>query len=241
MEEVNQADISNRVAITGQLLVRSGQEIGHILEAMRLDGDVVMSNCKSTEALFISHLLHVEPREDYIVLACADFKPANSLLLEDRQPQFHCNHRGLYYGFAARDPKETSYSGRAAIRLRLPTALVAQQRRTQARIRVPQQMPVRCEIPLGVLSFDAAVTDISVEGVGILVYDQEIRLEPGMRLKGASIVHPKRRPVPVELEICNVARTRLEDGRPANRAGCRIHAAGGDMEDLIRLFITELE
>lgn len=238
---MNEADISNRVAITGQLLVRSGQEIGHILEAMRLDGDVVMSNCKSAEALFISHFLHVEPREDYIVLACADFKPANSLLLEDKQPQFHCNHRGLYYGFAARDPKETSYGGRAAIRLRLPTALVAQQRRTQARIRVPQQMPVRCEIPLGVLSFDAAVVDISLEGMSILVYDQDIRLEPGMRLKGASIVHPRRRPVPVDLEVCNVARSRLEDGRPANRAGCRIHAAGGDMEDLIRLFITELE
>jgi c-di-GMP-binding flagellar brake protein YcgR len=221
--------------------VRSGQEIGHILEAMRLDRDVVMSNCKTAEALFISHFLHVDPRDDYIVLACADFKQANSSLLDEKAPQFHCNHRGLYYGFAARDPKETSYSGRAAIRLRLPTALVAQQRRTQARIRVPQQMPVRCEIPLGVLSFDAAVVDISLEGMSILVYDQDIRLEPGMRIKGASIVHPRRRPVPVDLEVCNVARARLEDGRPANRAGCRIHAAGGDMEDLIRLFITELE
>jgi c-di-GMP-binding flagellar brake protein YcgR len=238
---VSEADISNRVAITGQLLVRSGQEIGHILEAMRLDRDVVMSNCKTAEALFISHLLHVDPREDYIVLACADFKQANSSLLDEKAPQFHCNHRGLYYGFAARDPKETSYGGVTAIRLRLPTALVAQQRRTQARIRVPPQFPVRCEVPLGVLSFDAAVTDISLEGVGILVYDSDIRLEPGMRLRGASIVHPKKRPIPVELEVRNVGRTRLEDGRPANRAGCSISAAGGDMEDLIRLFITELE
>lgn len=238
---MNEADISNRVAITGQLLVRSGQEIGHILEAMRLDRDVVMSNCKTAEALFISHFLHVDPREDYIVLACADFKQANSSLLDEKAPQFHCNHRGLYYGFAARDPKETSYGGVTAIRLRLPTALVAQQRRTQARIRVPQQLPVRCEVPLGPLSFDAAVTDISLEGMSILVYDSDIRLEPGMRLKGASIVHPKKRPIPVELEVRNVGRTRLEDGRPANRAGCRISAVGGDMEDLIRLFITELE
>jgi c-di-GMP-binding flagellar brake protein YcgR len=238
---MTQADISARVAITGQLLVRSGQEIGHVLEAMREDGDVVVANIKTDETMFISRLLHVDAREGYIVLACADYKQANGALLQEKAPQFHCNHRGLYYGFGATDPREASYGNQAAIRLRFPGALIAQQRRTQTRIRVPPHLPVRCEIPLGVLSFDAAVTDISLEGMGILVYDPEIRLEPGTRIQGVSIVHPRRKPINAELVVRNVGRVRLVDGRPANRAGCRIVAAEGDMEELIRLFITELE
>lgn len=238
---MTQADISSRVAITGQLLVRSGQEIGHVLEAMREDGDVVVANIKTDETMFISRLLHVDPRESYIVLACADYKPANSALLQEKSPQFHCNHRGLYYGFGAAEPREATYGSQAAIRMRFPHALIAQQRRNQTRIRVPPHLPVRCEIPLGVLSFDAAVTDISLEGIGVLVYDADIRLEAGARIQRASIVHPKRKPITADLEVRYVGRVRLVDGRPANRAGCRIVANGGDMEELIRLFITELE
>jgi hypothetical protein len=46
--------------------------------------------------------------------------------------------------------------------------------------------------------------------------------------------------VRADLEVRDVTRVALPDGRPANRAGCRILAHDKDLEELIRLFVTEL-
>jgi c-di-GMP-binding flagellar brake protein YcgR len=210
------------------------------LDAMREDGDAVAASLESGEALFLSRLLEVEPRQGTLVLACSDHKHANSALLAVRRVRLRCNHRGAHYEFSADEPRETEFQGQAALRLQLPDALVAFQRRAHARFAVPPRVPLRCEISLGALSFDADVVDVSLGGIGALVYDDRIRLDPGTRIERARIRHPLRAPVVADLEIRHVSRVLLPDGRAANRAGCRILAAAADLEDLIRLFVTQL-
>jgi flagellar brake protein len=228
------------VEATGQLLVRSGQEIARLLGAMLQDADVLIASPRKAEVIFISRLLEVEPRDDYIVVECADYKQSNTSLLAEKSPRFYCSHRGLSYRFAARNPHEIKHRGAVAIRAGFPTAMLVQQRRSHDRVRIPAPIPVRCEVPFGVLSFDAAVTDISLEGVGVLVFSPDIRMEAGSRIEGARIVAPKRKPITVSLEVDSVKRVRRADGRPANRAGCRLFAAPGDMDQLTRLFMIEL-
>jgi c-di-GMP-binding flagellar brake protein YcgR len=220
--------------------VRSGREIARLLTAMQQDGDVLIASPKKAEVIFISRLLEVAPDDDCIIVECADYKQSNTALLGEKSPRFYSSHRGLYYRFAAGNPHEIKHRGAVAIRARFPDAMLVQPHRTHDRVRIPAQVAVRCEVPLGVLSFEAAVTDVSPDGTGVLVFGPDIRLEPGSRIEGARIVAPRRTPITVALEVDSVKRVRRADGRPVNRADCRVSAAPADMEQLIGFFMIVL-
>ena len=93
---------------------------------------------------------------------------------------------------------------------------------------------------IGSLGLEAAVVDISLGGLGTLVYDSSVHLEPGLRIPGARIVHGNNPPVTVDLEIRYVAPTTDRQGRPANRAGCVISGTRTKLEELVRMFIADL-
>jgi len=221
--------------------MRSGIEIERILKEMLDERATLIASPQDDEVLFISHLVAVVPPE-HIELACADHKLANSALLAVKKPHFHCSHRALYYAFAAASPREVQQGGALVIRLDFPRELLAQQRRSESRLRLPMKpAALRCDVPLGPLSFEADITDLSRNGMGMLAYGPGIRLEPGMRLEKVRIVNPGHTPVLVEIEIRHVAKVLLPDGRPAQRAGCKIFAAQELMEDLARAFLIKLE
>ena len=208
---------------------------------MRADGDPVTASVESGEVLFMSRLLRVEPVGGFMVLAWSAEKHANLGLLGEGIVTFSCNHRGAHYEFAAGGGRETQHAGELAIQFTLPVALMATERRSQARTPVPARVPLRCELPLGPASLAASVVDMTLGGMGSLLYDASIGIEPGTRIERALIRHPRRAAIVADLEVRYVTRVALPDGRPANRAGCKIFADTKEIEELIRLFITELE
>ena len=229
------------LATTTRLLVRSGIEIGHTLEAMLADGDPVTAEVQAGERLFLSRLLRVESFEGWFVVACSATKETNLALLSAPSATLTCNHRGVHYNFIATAPREIEHEGSAAIRFAFPLALFAHQRRAQPRIQAPARIPLRCEIAWGPLSFDAQVVDVSLEGIGTIVYDTDIHLDAGTRLERVRIVHPERSPVVVDLEVRYSCPALQRDGTPAMRSGCRFLGASEDLNDLIRLFVTDLD
>jgi c-di-GMP-binding flagellar brake protein YcgR len=221
-------------------LVRSRAEIGTSLEAMRAAGNPVTASLERGEHLFLSRLLRVDPRNQAIVVACSELRSANHALLSSATATFSCNHRGVHYEFVAANPNEVEFEGAPAIQLSFPTALLALHRRAQPRFMVPPRVPLRCVVEWGPVSFDARVVDISRQGIGAIVYDPGIRLEPGTRLPRARIEHPARS-IMVALEVRHARKVTLPGGKPALRAGCRLIGAQHDLEDLIRLFVTDLD
>lgn len=105
---------------------------------------------------------------------------------------------------------------------------------------MPAKVALRCDMRIGALSLEAAVVDISLGGLGTLVYDSRVRLEPGMRVERARILHGASDPVTVELEITNVTPVVDREGRTANRAGCMIRGSRETLEELVRMFIADL-
>jgi len=229
------------LATTTRLLVRSGIEIGHTLEAMLADGDPLTAEVQLGEKLFLSRILSVDPEGRTFVVACSASREANFALLTAASTTFTCNHRGAHYGFIAGAPREAEQGGAVAIRFAFPLAVYAHQRREQSRIEAPPRVPLRCEIAWGPLSFDAEVVDISLDGFGAIIYEAGIYLAPGTRLERARIIHPQRAPVVVDLDVRHACRVQLRDGTPAIRAGCRFLGAPQDLNDLIRLFVTDLD
>ena len=105
---------------------------------------------------------------------------------------------------------------------------------------VPAKVALRCEMRVGALSLEAAVVDVSLGGIGTLVYDPRVRLAPGLRVENARILHSDNLPVIVDLEITNVSPVVDREGRQANRAGCIIRGSRETLEELVRMFISDL-
>lgn len=232
-------DITTRLATTGQILVRSGIEIGRLLDAMLQDGDAVTANLPQQQ-LFLSQLLYVEPVRGFLMLIYADHKPANSAALAARSLTLRCNHRGAQFAFTANGPRQAAHAGRPCIQCGLPSAILGMQRRGNARVLVPAEAPVVCDLRMGLQAFAARVADVSLDGVCMLVSDPAIPLCEGTRLERARIRHPQSEPFEVDLEVRHVSRMVLPNGERASRIGCNVVGSREMLENLIRLFVIDL-
>jgi len=238
---VSSPDITSRLALTGQLLVRSGIEIGRILDSMLEDHDTLTANLPS-QMMFLSQLMFIEPVKGYMLLSYSHHKAANAAALAQPKLILRCNHRGAQFAFAGATPHAAVQSGQPCIQCELPPVMVAlQQRRSASRVAIPAQAPVSCEVRMGVLTFDAKVVDVSLDGTGILVSDPALPLCAGTRLEGARIRHPQHQPIEVDLEVRYVSHVRLPSGERATRIGCKIVSSPQNLEELIRLFIIDLQ
>jgi c-di-GMP-binding flagellar brake protein YcgR len=237
---LNFADINSRLANTGQLLVRSGIEIGRLLDSMLEDRDTVTASLPS-QLLFLSRLLYVEPVRGYMLLSYSDHKPANSAVLGTRSLTLRCNHRGAQFAFAADRPRQAAHSGQPCIQCALPTTVLGmQQRRGNARIQVPAQAQVDCDLRMGLQTFPGRVIDVSLDGIGTVVSDPSIPLCAGTRLERARVRHPQNAHLHVDLEVRYVSRIILPSGERASRIGCKVVGSREVLEELIRLFIIDL-
>ena len=221
--------------------MRSGTEISNALRAICTAAETLSASLPPDDTLFLSRLLYVDPEAGSIVIAWSTTKDANLAILVTGRVAFGCSHDGAHYEFLATEPRETDHGGQPGIQFAYPEALLVLHRRADKRHAVPPQVPLSCEISLGPIAFDAKIVDISRNGMGAIIYDASIHLEPGMMLRRTRIIQPQGRPVVVDLEVRHISRIVLPDGRAAHRAGCRFIGAAGEIESLIRFFVTSLE
>jgi c-di-GMP-binding flagellar brake protein YcgR len=236
------SDIATRLGTTttGQLLVRSGIEIERILNAMVHDRAPLQA--KLSEVLFLSRLLSFDASQQQLMVAYCDHKPANSAVLAARSVTFMCNHRGAQFAFACTKPIQGMHAGQPAIRMSAPTIMLAVQHgRNRTRTHMPSEADVRCDLWLGVISFEAKLVDMSLDGKAFLLGDPGIPLCAGTRLQGVRIRHGEREPLVVDIEVDQVIQAVPLNGKRATRIGCRIVADREQMEKIVRLFIIDLQ
>jgi len=233
-------DITSRLETTGQLLVRSGIEIERILNSMIDDRATVTASLPS-DHMFLSRLVCVDAEEQSVMLAYSDHKPANAVVLASPSVTLRCNHRGAQFAFSCSKPRQGTHSGRPAIRMTAPPIVLAMQpRRALARARLPREADVRCELRLGLISFNTRLVDVGLDGKAFIVGDPAIPVCDGTRLQGARVRHGEGESLAVDIEVDKVIQAVLPDGKRATRIGCRIVAGRGELEQLIRLFIIDL-
>ena len=232
----------DRIAGTTQALVRSQLEVARILHAILGTQAPLVAYMESVEHLFVSRLRHVDPECRFIALDYSGDKAANAAVLAAPKVVLSSNNEGAHIEFAAAEPSETVIEQVLAIKFAFPEFLVVQQRRAQRRIRVVPEVPLRCLADTrGITPFDARIIDLSRGGFGAMTYDSSIHLNPGTILKGCKIVHPRGTIADVDIEIRYTVNVTLPDGSPARRSGCAFIGAPIEIEDLIKVFILDLE
>lgn len=224
---------------TGQLLVRSGIEIERVLKAMV--EDAVAVTAKLPNVMFLSRLLSLDALHRQLTLAFSDHKPGNSALLSARSVTFTCNHRGAQYAFACTKPHQVTHAGQPAIRMGAPPLVLAMQHNHRGHAtRLPSEPDVRCELWLGVISFEARLVDMSLDGKAFLVGDDAIPVCAGTRLQGVRISDGGR-PLVADILVDHVGAAALANGKRGTRIGCRIVADPERLERIIRLFVIEMQ
>ena len=224
---------------TGQLLVRSGIEIERILKAI-IDDGVAISG-KLPNVMFLSRLLAFDPVQQQMTVAFTDHKPGNSAVLSARSVTFICNHRGAQFAFAGTKPHQVMHGGQPAIRMGAPPIVLAMQpnHRGQA-TRLPSEPDVRCELWMGVISFEARLVDMSLDGKAYLVGDDAIPVCAGTKLQGVRISDGGR-PLQVDILVDQVGQATAANGKRGTRIGCRIIADREKLDKITRLFVIDLQ
>ncbi|HEV3010817.1 MAG TPA: flagellar regulator YcgR PilZN domain-containing protein [Burkholderiales bacterium] len=236
------SDIATRLGTTssGQLLVRSGIEIERILDSMIQDRAPVTA--KLPDLMFLSRLVSYDETQQQVQVAYCDHKPANSAVLGLRSVTFMCNHRGAQFAFACTKPLQGMHLGQPAIRLIAPKIVLAMQHhRNQAHGQLPGEADVQCELWMGVISFEARLVDMSLDGKAYLLADLGVPVCAGTRLQKARIRDIGREPLVVDIEVDKVNQAVLHNGKRATRIGCRILASREQLDKIIRLFIIDLQ
>lgn len=232
--------IATRVANTGQLLVRSGIEIDRILTAIVQDHATVSADLPK-QVIFLSRLVQVDPVKQRVILANSDYKAANSALLESASVTFKCHHRWAHFAFSCTRPRVASHAGQPAIEMASPTmVLCLQHHRLVVRRQVAKTPPdLRCQLRMGVISLEARLVDMSLDGRAFLLGDPAIPVCAGTRLREARITPQGAEPLVVDIDVKHVIPTMLPDGERATRIGCRILAPEATMEKLVERFIID--
>ncbi len=213
---------------------RSVAEIWHMLDLLRRQRIAVVTEVRDGEWKFQS-LLRLLDREGRRMLVDRSTDQAiNAALLSRARCSFHAEVAGWYVEFVAARPRETVLDGLAVIEFDFPELLVRVQRRAHLRSPVPEGAGYKCLADAGgIMPFDAMLVDAGPDGLGFLIYDPAITLEPGTRLNGCRITTRRGTVEAVDLEVRYTQPIVLADGQRARRAGCRIASPSPGFADFV--------
>src|SRR5262245_59689031 len=201
----------------------SPSEIAQMLGLLQTRKAPITAHLQAGELQFTTRLLAVDPVRSCIIMEFCANEAANAALLSRPRCTFFATLPAGHVEFAAAEPEKTEHGGKPAIRLKFPDVFGFRQRREHERAVVSAEVPLECvAVEGGVLSFRGGLVDISVGGLGFLVYDPSITLEPGTVLKGCRVDQYNASPLILDLEVRYSEMISLPDGTRAERSGCRV-------------------
>jgi len=213
---------------------RSPSEIAQVLGLLQARTEVLTAHLQSGELKFTSRLLVVDPIKSCIIIEPDRIEAANAALLARPRCTFFATLPNGQVEFVAADPQTIEHGGTPALRLKFPDVVSYRQRREQDRAVLSPQASLECLADAGgVLSFKGGLVDISTGGVGLLVYNPSITLEPGTVLKGCRIDPGNETPLILDLEVLYSELVSLPDGTRAERSGCRVVEHPETLKDFV--------
>jgi c-di-GMP-binding flagellar brake protein YcgR len=223
--------------------IRSRAEVETLLLALCEEQLTVTAYPGDGEMLFAARVRAVDFDLSRIILDYGQWKPANSALLDCKQTLFHCERKNRHVQFMSGAPSEVVYGGNAGIQVGFPKFILDLQQRTDRRFRLATRPSMWCVITQeGSDPIVAKVDDISRGGLGGIAHDPAAALKPGMIFKNCQITGAElKQPIDVSVEIRYLKTVRSPEGLLSKRVGCRFVAPSADLQQLIDVFIVDLD
>jgi c-di-GMP-binding flagellar brake protein YcgR len=218
-------------------MLRTSAEVAPVLRTLADGGVPVVSYLAGGEKVFESRVRHVDAAGGFIFIDAGKDAAAKSELLAQGRCIFHADVGGTRVEFVCAEPSEQAHAGKPAIRLRFPEVM---SRWTRAHPRASvSHIPLQCVADSeGIMPFEGLIVDIGAEGVGFLIHEPNITLEPGTVLRSCLIEVPGKPPCKVDLEVCYSQPVTLGDGTRSLRSGCRFLDTKGPAKQVIDYYIS---
>jgi c-di-GMP-binding flagellar brake protein YcgR len=226
-----------------KLLFHSHIEISRILQMLAHEHSHIIAEV-GEHLTFKAFLLDLDLTHGRFTITFSSNKEANSALFSiPAAVEFTAtDEQGVLYTFEASSPEETKVDGQPAIQFNLPKTLLLHNQREHPRLKTSAELSLRCVADAeGFMPFESHITDVSHDGLGVLIYDLDIHLEVGAVLKDSRIITPKGEAVTADLELRHLTTALLPDGTTVNRAGFHFVQTPSEISKLIGLFIQDLD
>ena len=181
-------------------LYRSRIEICRLLQTLTTNRSTlfVEFGSKTVE----SRILRVHPAEGHFDCSFGVNRQLNSKMFKAPSLKITSHLQEADLVFEVSNPAESEFEGQPAIRFALPNLLIRYHGRKAPRVSVAGDISLRCIADTGgILPFEAHIVDISQDGLGGIIFDRGIRLEPGAVLRSCRIIIPDSRAFVADLAV----------------------------------------
>jgi c-di-GMP-binding flagellar brake protein YcgR len=224
-------------------LVDSRAEILRILGSMVQSGTRVAAYMDEGSNFLSLGTLGIDEDGDKVFLeygSCTD-SGLVAQLLKSRNVCYVCALKGAKIQFIGSQPHPVVYHGHPAIQIHLPKFLWYLQRRIK-----PRYAPANGTLKLilnfaGIGEVEAEVADLSMDGIGIILYHPELKLEQGLILDDCEIRIPGQLPIRVKIRIQYSTTVQFADGQIFKRSGCLFIGLDASAQALLRAYLESLE
>ncbi len=222
-------------------LVRHPREVRRILEALLQDRAIVTAHAEDGRSRMLTAVVGLDPEDGFLYLDCGADEEMNARLTASREVILTTTHDGVPLQITCRDLTRVRLGDAQALRATLPRELLRLQRREYYRLATSLVNPVTCRIPTPRGDLDTTVVDLSVGGIGILAYRQDLPLEVGRDYAGCDLRLPALGRFAVRLEVRSTFEVVLRNGRRSRRAGCRFLELPPALETAVQRYINEAQ
>jgi c-di-GMP-binding flagellar brake protein YcgR len=222
-------------------LLHTPQEIVQVLRGVVKERELVTVYFDQGRRFFLSSLIRVEPRENALYLDWGVDEETNRLALAATHLVCVTTQEKVKVQFALEGLERAELDGRPAFRAALPRTLLKLQRREYYRLVIPLRTPLVCFVPLEEETLEAAVSDISVGGVGLGSLPANTGLALSGCYPGCRLELPGEGLLLATLEVRSLQDVALRAGGLTKRAGCRFVDLPAAQQAMIQRYINRVE
>ena len=223
-------------------MLYSRGEIAAILGRMSRERTLVTVYTGGGGEFSVTMILSVDSEFDEALLDMPVSPEAQERLLSSRELVFVIFFENVKVQFRANLAKATTFEGRAAFRVRLPSEMLRLQRREFFRVRTPVTGRASCLVPVssGNAKYESLpLVNISVGGLAVMNYPQNFELPVGETVRDCFLDLPGVGPVNVAFRVVNVYESDADSG--ARRCGCEFVGLTTQARTMVQRYVNRVE
>ncbi len=222
-------------------LVRNAMEVERILRDIMASKGIVTAYAENGRDFMLTSIVGIDTAGRSVYLDYGADERMNELLSASREVVLSMSHDQVRVQFSAPGLEKTHYNHAPAFRVPLPGQLLRLQRREYYRLVTSVVNPIKCLIGTEEGDLECNVVDISIGGIGILAYQQDIPLHLGKIYHGCRITLPGIGQFAISLSVRSTFEVVLKNGRKSHRAGCQFINLPPNMETEIQRYIIRVD